>query len=323
MMFNTVGAGGHDSNTYEGLKKHVVALKQKQQETRNFQHNFKEVETAAVLELKQQYELLVKHHQLQAHTLQQQLKQHVERSAKLRQRYEREKRALADELEACKRELAAKDSKLDEQLTEQRRTYEAQIESLKRNIETLENLRVADRKEAEAAQEAAISELDQFATGEIEAVKILSERRTNKLAEEIAKWKRKHKKVLEELNSENVSSAMLEQEVRELKTKNHELQVELERQQEQHGNALKHKDAKLQHYQSQLEAQQRSTELLRVQFNDELSKHKERRLRELQQIEQKMQHVIGKKDNTVKVLKNELQVLHKRLHGLEVMLEPA
>lgn len=291
---------------YDVLRSKVQVLKAQQQQALKQQQACREVDLVALADQRSQYEAVVSDLQRHNAKLQQQLTQNVERSTKVRQQYEKEKKSLQAQLDKLTSSLES----IDEQHAAERAAVETrctvQVQRLEADIADLRVQHEAQLQRLERSKEEALQDVDEWCKGEVEAVHHTTRVQVAEAHRSVQGWQERYDEEVKghAATAECAAQAAVEADELRAQLSACEAELMLARQ------ALAAQQAQ---HEEQQAGWQDEREALVAEHHQSLEAQKVAQRQQLGGIEARLQAVVAKKDSVIDALKAELQAVYSRI----------
>ncbi|GAX77686.1 hypothetical protein CEUSTIGMA_g5129.t1 [Chlamydomonas eustigma] len=302
-----------DNNSYEALKQRVHLLKKEHQKVVQTNKSHKEVETVALVQQRQRYELLVEELEDEVSGLQAQLRQNTERSTKMRLHNEKDKKNLLGQVDRLTKALDCGDAQHAAALSNCQAEFEMLLASARNEIEDLKRGREEDRRAFERAHQNGINEVDEWCQGEVEAVRHVCGQQTEALQEKANEWQRKCEEMVKTVSVARGIAEEDTQRLRQAELHVTHLEVLLEEMQSE-------KMALLENMEEQKRQFSKREEQASCSYKCEVQTLKAAHREQLDLVDARLKQVVARKDSTIAALKSELVLVHEKLQKFEVLI---
>eukprot|EP00877_Chromochloris_zofingiensis_P014063 jgi/Chrzof1/8910/Cz03g28240.t1 len=316
---------GFSKQTYDQLKQQVIHLKTTQKEIQKTKAKEKELESVALLQQKQQYEVQLSDQQQEVSQLQQRLRDSVDRATKVRQHYERDKKALTQQIGKLEASLHSQTQQHQEELANQNAEHAQQLGELQDKLAACEKAREHDKQLLEAAKHDFLREVEDWSQGEVEAIQATAQQQVTAAREEMKHWQEEYEALKVKLCAEQEAAATgrheKEDQLQQLKQDNADLQLGMQQLEVKLQSSLGQIALMQQAAATDARQWQDKMEVLQKQHDVQLRDLKVRHGLEMDQIQVKLQGVLQKKDATISGLRAELQAVAHKLSQTEQLLQ--
>ncbi|KAJ9514885.1 hypothetical protein QJQ45_028572 [Haematococcus lacustris] len=299
---------------YKALKSRVVELKKQQQAIARNAQCLEQAESAELLEQRLHYEGSIKSLEEQMAGMQQQLKQTLDRSAKLRQHCERDKKAMQARVDTVTKTLESIESEHCRKTSELAQQHALQIQHLTERLEREKQQLVCDAAAAASAAAAQLADVEGWCSGEIEAVRHQCSQQLADAQAIAQEWRSKYEVEAKARRSAEAAAQAAEAAVSSLQQQVEALSAKLQAS-IQESSALR----------QQLVVQAEDGALaLSTQARDNAATHeqqtralKAQHAQQLELLNGRVQDVVRRKDAAIAALKAELAATCASLHQLQ------
>ena len=236
-----------------------------------------------------------------------------ERSMKLRAAYEKEKRGLEAQVDKLKKNLETKDAEAALAAKQVACKHQAEIVALQQQLDEVVQGREADRRAYKRARDSVIQDSDEWIRGEIEAVRSQAQSQVFKAKAETQVWM----KCVEEARA---ASDDLRQQLDQENKKAEALKVELDQRCADMQGAEATARALAMGFESERTEWQAKVDQANALRIKELSTLKASHRSQLEIVDSRLQQVVAKKDASILNLRKELSDVTWRLRKFEALV---
>ncbi|KAG1658457.1 hypothetical protein FOA52_005621 [Chlamydomonas sp. UWO 241] len=154
-------------DSYEALRARVHLLKKEHQKV----VKTSQLESVALLQQRQKYEATTSDLQDEVASLRSQLRANTERSAKLRQHYDKDKKSLQSQVERLEKALEGCDAEHAARVDALKAEHGTAIAAARAELQAVQQGREDDRRAFERARNEAVNEVDEWCQGEVAALR--------------------------------------------------------------------------------------------------------------------------------------------------------